>query len=48
MTICHVKEIREDNKAQTPHGILVPMVHLQKLTTVLGNEMKCAIIQFVF
>ena len=48
MTICHVKEIREENKVQTSHGILLPMVHLQKLTTVLGNEIKCAIIQFVF
>ena len=24
------------------------MVHLQKLTTVLGNEIKCVIIQLVF
>ena len=29
-------------------GILLSMVHLQKLTTVLGNEIKCAIIQFIF
>ena len=48
MTICHVNEIREENKAQTPHRILPPMVHLQKLITVLGNEIKCAIIQYVF
>ena len=24
------------------------MVHLQKLSTVLGNEIKCAIIQLIF
>ena len=48
MTICHVNEIREENKTQTPPGILLSMVHLQKLTTVLGNEIKCAIIQFIF
>ena len=35
MTICHVNEIREENKTQTPPGILLSMVHLQKLTTVL-------------
>ena len=49
MTICHVNEIREENKTQTPPGILLSMVHLQKfITTVLGNEIKCAIIQFIF
>ena len=48
MTINHVNEIREENKSQTPPGILLSMVHLQKLTTVLGNEIKCAIIQFIF
>ena len=48
MTICHVNEIREENKTQTPPGILLSMVHLQKLTTVLGYEIKCAIIQFIF
>ena len=47
MTICHVNEIREENKTQTPPGILLSMVHLQKLTTGLGNEIKCAIIQFI-
>ena len=41
MTIHHVNEIREENKSQTPPGILLSMVHLQKLTTVLGNEIKC-------
>ena len=48
MTICHVNEIRQENKTKTPPGILLSMVHLQKLTTVLGNEIKCAIIQFIF
>ena len=49
MTICHVNEIPEENKTQTPPGILLFMVHLQKfITTVLGNEIKCAIIQFIF
>ena len=48
MTICHVNEILEENKTQTPSGILLSMVHLQKLTTVLGNQIKCAIIQFIF
>ena len=48
MTICDVNEIREESKTQTPPGILLSMVHLQKLTTVLGNEIKCAIIQFIF
>ena len=48
ITICHVNEIREENITQTPPGILLSMVHLQKLTTVLGNENKCAIIQFRF
>ena len=48
MTLCHVNEIREESKTQTPPGILLSTVHLQKLTTVLGNEIKCAIIQFTF
>ena len=49
MTIHHVNEIREENKTQTSPGILLSMVHLQKfITTVLGNEIKCAIIQFIF
>ena len=49
MTIFHVNEIREENKTQTSPGILLSMVHLQKfITTVLGNEIKCAIIQFIF
>ena len=49
MAIHHVNEIREENKIQTPPGILHSMVHLQKfITTVLGNEIKCAIIQFIF
>ena len=48
MTIHPVNEIREENKSQTPPGILLSMVHLQKLTTVLGNEIKCVIIQFIF
>ena len=50
MTIlCHVNEIREENKTQTLPGILLSMVHLQKFTTtVLSNEIKCAIIQFIF
>ena len=49
MTIHHVNEIREENKTQTPPGILLSMVHLQTfITTVLGNEIKCAIIQFIF
>ena len=48
MTICRVKEIREENKTKTPPGILLSMVHLQKLTTILVNEIKCAIIQFIF
>ena len=48
MTICHVNEIREENKSQTRPGILLTMVHLQKLTTVFGNKIKCTIIQFIF
>ena len=45
MTIHDLNEIREKNKTQTPPGILLSMVHLQKfITTVLGNEIKCAII----
>ena len=48
MTIYHVNEIREKNKTQTPPGILLSMIHLQKFTTVLGNEIKYAIIQFIF
>ena len=49
MTIHHVNEIREEDKTQTPPGILLSMVHLQKfITTVLGNEIKGAIIQFIF
>ena len=36
-------------ETQTPPGILLSMVHLQKfITTVLSNEIKCAIIQFIF
>ena len=47
--LCHVNEIREENKSQNPPGILLSMVHLQKIiTTVLGNEINCAIIQFIF
>ena len=47
--LCHVNEIREENKTQTPPGILLSMVHLRKcITTVLGNKIKCAIIQFIF
>ena len=48
MTICQVNEIREENKTQTPLGISLSMVHLQKLTTVLGNEINWAMIQFIF
>ena len=48
MTVCHVNEIREENKTQTAPGIILSMVHLQKLTTALSNEIKCAIIQFTF
>ena len=49
MTIHHVNEIREENKTQTSPGILLSMVHLRKfITTDLGEETKCAIIQFIF
>ena len=48
MTKYHVNEIRVENKTKTPPGTLLTMVHLQKLTTVLVNEIKCAIIQFIF
>ena len=48
MTIYHANEIREENKTRTPSGILLSMVHLRKFTTVLCNEIKCAIIQFIF
>ena len=49
MTRCQVNEFREENKTQTPPGILLSMVHLRKfITTVLGNKIKCAIIQFIF
>ena len=40
MIICHVNEIREEKKTHTAPAILLSMVHLQKLTTVLGNEVK--------
>ena len=49
MTICQVNEIREENKTQTSPGNLLSMFHLQNfITTVLGNEIKCVIIQFIF
>ena len=35
-------------KPQPPPGILLSMIYLAKLTTVLGNEIKCAIPQFIF
>ena len=35
-------------KIKIPLGILLSMVHLQKLTAVLGTDIKCAIIQFIF
>ena len=47
MTVCHVNEIRKDNKTSTsPLESLHEL--LAKLTTVLGNEIKCAIPQFIF
>ena len=48
MTISYVNEIREENKTQTFPGILLSMVYLQNLTTVLDNEIKCAIIELIF
>ena len=48
MTICHVNEIREENKTSTSPCNLTLHDPLAKLTTVLGNEIKCAIPQFIF
>ena len=48
MTICHVNEIREENKTSTSPWNLALHDPLAKLTTVLGNEIKCVIPQFIF
>ena len=48
MTVCHVNEIREENKTSTSPWNLPLQDLLAKLTTVLGNEIKCAIPQFIF
>ena len=47
MTVCHVNEIREENKTSTSPWNLTLHDLLAKLTTVLG-EIKCAIPQFIF
>ena len=48
MTVCHVNEIREENKTSTSPWNFTLHDLLAKLTTVLGNEIKCAIPQFIF
>ena len=48
MTICYVHEIREGNKTPTSPWNLTLHGALAKLTAVLSNEIKCAIIQFIF
>ena len=48
MTICHVNDIREENKTSNFTRNLTAHGPLAELTTVLGNEIKCAIIPFIF
>ena len=48
MTVCHVSEIREENKTSTSRWNLTLHDLLAKLTTVFSNEIKCAIPQFIF
>ena len=46
--LCHVHEIQEEHKTATSPWNLTLHGPLAKLTTVLSNEIKCAIIQFIF
>ena len=48
MTVYHVNEIREENKTSTSPWNLALHDPLAKLTTFLGNEIKCVIRQFIF
>ena len=48
MTICHVNKIREENKTSNSPWNLTLHCPLGKLTTILGNKIKCAIIQITF
>ena len=48
MTVYHVNEIREENKTSTSPWNLTLHDPLAKLTTLLGNEIKCVIPQFIF
>ena len=48
MTIYHVNEIREENKTSTSPWNLTLHDPLAKLTTVLGNEIKCAISHILY
>ena len=48
MTICLLHEFLEENKTLTSHWNLTLHGPLPKLSTVLSNEIKWAIIQFIF
>ena len=48
MTICLVHEVLEENKTSTSPWSLTLHGPLAKLSTVVSNEIKCGIIQFIF